>query len=165
MYKYIKKGFALVGVWYKNKEGVRRIQTEQWTVSPEVLIQLWRRVNLTSWRRPPSCRWPSVWVSAPDVWRTQVPANGGPARTSAGHPASRTNPQRSPSHCCRKAGVLLTEYHKYNNNTHFTQTCCVFQQGWGIDFDAHLFHQILILVTRRTCEDLYSFSKWPHWWF
>lgn len=93
------KGLPVVGVRHKNKDKdrARWIQTDV-----EVLIQLWWPLSLTSWRRPPSCRWPSVWVSAPDVWRTRAPASGGPARTSAEHPASRTNPRRWPSRYCRE---------------------------------------------------------------
>lgn len=93
------KGLPVVGVRHKNKDKdrARWIQTDV-----GVLIQLWWPLSLTSWRRPPSCRWPSVWVSAPDVWRTRAPASGGPARTSAEHPASRTNPRRWPSRYCRE---------------------------------------------------------------
>lgn len=93
------KGLPVVGVRHKNKDKdrARWIQTDV-----EVLIQLWWPLSLTSWRRPPSCRWPSIWVSAPDVWRTRAPASGGPARTSAEHPASRTNPRRWPSRYCRE---------------------------------------------------------------
>lgn len=61
--------------------------------------QTW--TSLTSWRRPQSCRWPSAWASAPDVWRIQAQASGGPSQTSAERPASRTDLQRWPTHYCR----------------------------------------------------------------
>ena len=88
-------------VWHKNKD-IKKERAIWIQTDVEVLIQLWWPLSLTSWRRPPSCRWPSVWVSAPDVWRTRAPASGGPARTSAEHPASRTNPRRWPSRYCRE---------------------------------------------------------------
>lgn len=56
--------------------------------------------------------------------------------------------------------VLLTECH---NNTHFTWTRCVFQQGWGIFFDAHLFHQI-VLVLDFSQEGLIAFDVMLYVW-
>lgn len=124
------------------------------TYNKERNSQWWMwSLSLTSWRRPPSCRWPSVWVFAPDVWRTRALASGGPARTSAERPASRTNPLRWPSRYCREDG------HNRNTLLHGHVVFSDMVENIWCSFIPPNFYFGNIEGSVSIC------LKWPHWLF
>lgn len=141
---------------YKHKDNAGSKQ--MWTQTPRSSLVTVVSVGLTSWHRPPSCRWPSVWASAPDVWQTPVLANGGPKQTFAKRPTSRTNPLRWPNRYCRRDGEG-TELSAQRQQAHSD----------GLVFSNRTNEASMLTYfgnSVKVCKDFCSFWYWSQWrWF